>query len=187
MKILIHLCCGPCAITCVQTLQGLGMEVTGLFYNPNIHPLQEYLRRRQGVLEMAERLNIPVIYKDLEYDPQTYFRTMAYREAQRCFLCYALRLERTLNIAQRGKFDCFTTSLLYSKFQKHDRLASLGHDLAQGSKVQFYYADFRQDWDKGIALSRQWGLYRQQYCGCLFSETERYAGQLKGSLLDPVS
>lgn len=179
MKILVHICCGPCAITTVQELLKIGMDVTGFYYNPNIHPLQEYLRRREGVAQMAERLGIPVIYKDEEYDPQVYFRAVTFREPNRCLLCYGLRLERTLSIARRGKFDAFTSTLLYSKFQKHDEIRMLGLDIAVGSGVKFYYQDFRVGWSEGISLSKEWGLYRQQYCGCLYSESERYASCLR--------
>lgn len=179
MKILVHICCGPCAITPVQTLLELGMEVTGFYFNPNIHPLQEYLRRRQGVVQMADRLGIPVIFKDDDYDPQSYFRAVAYREANRCQLCYALRLERSVSIARHGKFDALTTTLLYSKFQNHDQIRSLGQDLTTNSGLTFFYQDFRQGWSQGIALSKEWGLYRQQYCGCVYSEVERYKGELR--------
>lgn len=179
MKILVHICCGPCAITSVQALLAAGMEVTGFYYNPNIHPLQEYLRRREGVVQMAERLGIPIIYKDDEYDPRVYFRAVTYREPNRCLLCYGMRLERTLSIARRGKFDAFTSTLLYSKFQKHEEIRALGRDLATDSGVAFHYQDFRLGWGEGIALSKEWGMYRQQYCGCLYSEAERYASELR--------
>lgn len=179
MKILVHLCCGPCAITPIQALQEAGMEVTGLYYNPNIHPLKEYLRRREGVVNVAERLGIPVIFKDNEYDPITFFRAVTFREANRCLPCYGLRLERTLSIARRGGFDAFSTTLLYSKFQKHDQIRTLGHDMAEGSGVVFHYQDFRQGWSAGIDQSREWGVYRQQYCGCLYSEVDRYASELE--------
>ena len=122
MKILVHICCGPCAITPIRALIGAGMDVTGFYYNPNIHPLQEYLRRREGVAQVAGRLGIPVIYKDDEYDPKTYFRAVAFREPNRCQPCYALRLERALSVARRGGFDAFTTTLLYSKYQKHEQI-----------------------------------------------------------------
>ncbi len=179
MKILVHICCGPCAITPVQALLGAGMEVVGLYYNPNIHPLREYLRRREGVAQMAERLGISVLYKDDEYDPQAYFRAVTFREPNRCLPCYSVRLERTLSIARRGKFDAFTSTLLYSKFQKHDAIRTLGQDLASGSGVAFHYEDFRVGWSEGIAQSKEWGMYRQQYCGCLYSEFERYASDLR--------
>lgn len=180
MKILVHLCCGPCAITPIQAMLRAGMEVTGFFYNPNIHPLQEYLRRRQGAAQVAAKLGIPVIFKDDEYDPRVYFQAVTYRESNRCLPCYAMRLDRALSIARRGRFELFTTTLLYSKFQKHDQIRTLGQDMATGSGVEFFYEDFRLGWGEGIALSREWGIYRQQYCGCLYSENERYAQELKG-------
>lgn len=104
---------------------------------------------------------------------------MTFREANRCLSCYALRLERTLSIARRGKFDAFTTTLLYSKFQKHDVIQALGRDLAAGSDPDFHYQDFRTGWSQGIALSKEWGIYRQRYCGCLYSEFERYRPELE--------
>lgn len=154
------------------------MGVTGLYFNPNIHPLQEYLRRREGVAQMAERLGIQVIYKDDEYDPRTYFRAVAYREDNRCLPCYSMRLERTLSIARRGGFEAFSSTLLYSKFQNHELIRTLGLDMAQGSGVAFHYQDFREGWSEGVARSREWGMYRQQYCGCLYSEFERYSPEL---------
>jgi predicted adenine nucleotide alpha hydrolase (AANH) superfamily ATPase len=179
MKILVHMCCGPCAITPVRSLLDAGAEVTGLYYNPNIHPLQEYLRRREGVAQVAERLGVKVIFKDDEYDPQAWFRAVTFREPNRCTLCYVMRLERTVSIARRGGFDAVTSTLLYSKFQKHDQIRSLGQDLVRGSGVAFHYEDFREGWSEGIAVSREWGIYRQQYCGCLYSEVERYSPELR--------
>lgn len=176
-RVLLHICCGPCSITTIRTLKDQGLEVTGLFYNPNIHPLTEYAKRRDGCLEVAERLGIRVIVKDDEYAPQQWFRAVAFREDNRCFHCYALRLERTAGIARRGGFDAFTTSLLYSKFQKHDVIAGLCRDLST-PKTRFLYHDFREGWKEGIALSKEWSIYRQQYCGCLYSENERYHGEL---------
>lgn len=178
MKILVHLCCGPCAIAPVQALLEAGHQVTGFFYNPNIHPLQEYLRRRDGMFAVAERLGIPVICKDDEYDPQTYFRAVSFRESNRCLLCYVMRFERTLAIAKRGGFDAFSTTLLYSKFQKHDEMRRLGADMAVGTGVVFHYQDFREGWSHGVTTSKDWGIYRQQYCGCLYSEFERYRCEL---------
>ncbi len=177
-KILLHICCGPCSITTVQTLQNQGFEVTGLFYNPNIHPLTEYVKRRDGCLEVAEKLDFKILLKDNEYRPQEWFRDVAFRENNRCFHCYARRLERTASIAKRGGFDCFSTTLLYSKFQKHDEIAGLGRDL-EGGKTRFLYHDFREGWKDGIEKSKAWGIYRQQYCGCLYSENERFHKELK--------
>ncbi len=178
-KVLLHICCGPCAIFPVQELNNQGYQVTGLFYNPNIHPLREYLRRRQGLVEVAERLRLKVIYKDEEYDPVQYIRRVAFREDSRCFFCYQMRLEKTLTIAKKGGFDYFSSTLLYSKRQKHDNIAALGQDLAGQGKVRFLYQDFRQGWTQAIETSKEWGIYRQQYCGCLYSEMDRYRGELE--------
>lgn len=178
-RILLHICCGPCAITTVQTLKEQGFEVTGFYFNPNIHPLQEYVRRREALKEVARELDFRVIYKDDEYDSRKWFRNIAHREDSRCFYCYGGRLERTLSIAKRGKFDFFSTTLLYSKFQKHDEIARLGYDMAGKGDTGFYYHDFREGWKKGIEISKEMGIYRQQYCGCLFSENERFQKELR--------
>lgn len=178
MRLLLHICCGPCAIAPLRRLLEQGVEVTGLFVNPNIHPLLEYKRRRDGASEVAARLGVPMIWKDEEYRPQEWFRAVAHREENRCFYCYRMRLERTAQIARHGRFDAFSTTLLYSKFQKHEAIAQVGRDLAAGRGVQFHYEDWREGWKEGIAVSKDWGVYRQQYCGCLYSENERYAREL---------
>jgi predicted adenine nucleotide alpha hydrolase (AANH) superfamily ATPase len=178
-RVLLHICCGPCAIYPVQVLQDQGYEVVGLYFNPNIHPLQEYLKRREGVEAVADKLDFKVIYKDKDYDPATYLRAVAFRENNRCFHCYALRLEKAWSVAKRGGFDCFSTTLLYSKFQKHQTIAHLGRDMAGQGKTTFLYRDFREGWQQGIDLSKKWNIYRQQYCGCIYSEMERYHRDLE--------
>lgn len=177
-RVLVHICCGPCSITTVMGLQEEGFEVTGLFFNPNIHPLSEYLKRRDGALQVAEKLGIRLIVKDEEYDPNTYLRATTFREENRCFHCYQLRLERAAQIARKGKFDHFTSTLLYSKMQKHEEIAALGKDMST-EKTSFLYRDFREGWKRGIELSQKWGIYRQQYCGCIYSEYERYQKELQ--------
>ncbi len=177
-RILLHMCCGPCSISVVRALLEEGFSVTGFFYNPNIHPLREYLKRREGAAETAARLGVPVIFKDGEYDPAVYLRETAFREANRCFHCYRLRLERTLSVARRGGFDFFSSTLLYSKMQKHEVIRDLGRDMAGAGKTAFLYRDFRAGWKEGIETSKAWGIYRQQYCGCIYSEYERYRGEL---------
>jgi len=172
-RILLHICCAPCAVYSVQALRAEGFEVTGLFFNPNIHPTAEYVRRRDTLRRFEQDLGIKVIYKDTEYDPSLYFREVTFREANRCFHCYRLRLEKSLFIARRGGFDCFSTTLLYSRHQKHEELAALGHDLAAGGKVRFLYRDLRIGWREGIEKSKALGMYRQDYCGCVYSEFER--------------
>ena len=173
-KLLLHICCGPCSIYPVKRLQDQGLEIVGLFYNPNIHPSQEYIRRREGAKEVAAKMGFTLICKDDEYSPEVYLQAVAFREQNRCFLCYRLRMARTFAIAKRGNFDYFSSTLLYSKMQKHDIVCSLGTDMAASGKVKFWNEDFRLGWKEGIEISKKWGIYRQQFCGCIYSEFERY-------------
>jgi len=184
-RLLLHICCGPCSITVIRALLDAGLDVTGLFYNPNIQPLTEYLRRREGVEQTAERLGIPVIYLDAEYDPAVFPRQTAFREAQRCQACYALRLGRVAAHARENGFDWFSSSLLYSKYQKHELIRQAGEQAALGGPARFYYRDFRDSWQEGITLSKDWKIYRQPYCGCIYSEFERYRKRLAASPIVP--
>lgn len=179
MRILLHVCCGPCSITVARTLLDEGHELEGLFFNPNIHPLGEYAKRRDGALEVAERLGFRLRVLDAEYDPKVFFRAVTGREDdRRCGECYRIRLTRAAELARAGGFEAFTTTLLYSKYQKHEDIAALGQGLAAGG-TGFLYRDFRSGWKDGIRVSKEWGIYRQQWCGCLYSENERYRALLK--------
>ncbi|WP_027186229.1 epoxyqueuosine reductase QueH [Desulfovibrio inopinatus] len=178
-RILLHMCCGPCSVTVIDRLKQAGFAVTGLFYNPNIHPLTEYLKRRDGAAQAAEALGINIIFRDEPTGPQLFLRDVAHRESNRCFYCYSLRIKQTRNIAAHGHFDCFTTTLLYSRYQKHEMIQDVCRDAAAGSPVAFHYEDFRDGWQEGIDRSKAMGLYRQPYCGCIYSEYERYEKQLK--------
>jgi predicted adenine nucleotide alpha hydrolase (AANH) superfamily ATPase len=179
-RVLLHICCAPCAVYSVQTLKAEGFEVTGLFYNPNIHPAAEYVRRRDTLRQFEAELGIKVIYKDAGYDPQIWFREVTFREANRCFHCYRVRLEKTLFIAKHGRFEYFSSTLLYSTKQKHEVIASLARDLAADGPNRFLYRDFRVGWQEGIEKSTAMGMYRQDYCGCLYSEVERRKKEVAG-------
>ncbi|MDR2825737.1 MAG: epoxyqueuosine reductase QueH [Deltaproteobacteria bacterium] len=191
MRVLLHVCCGPCAIMPIRRLLEEGHELCGFFFNPNIHPLAEYLRRRAGALQVAEKYNIP-LYFSAEEDCKDGYNTAAWLDMhsaddkidplKRCPVCWEQRLERVRDFALAGEggsgsFDAFSSSLLYSRRQRHDEIAALGRRLAQ-NKLDFLYRDFRADWQEGIKISKEWGIYRQQYCGCIFSENERYAKEL---------
>jgi len=178
-RVLLHICCAPCAVYSVQTLKAEGFEVTGLFYNPNIHPAAEYIRRRDTLRQFEAELGIRVIYKDAGYDPQVWFREVTFRETNRCFHCYRVRLEKTLFIAKHGRFEYFSSTLLYSTKQKHEVIAALGRDLAADGPNRFLYRDFRLGWQEGIEKSMAMGMYRQDYCGCLYSEVERRKKEIR--------
>ena len=173
MKILVHICCGPCAVYPVETMRQEGHELRGLYFNPNVHPYQEFIRRRDALAEWAGAIELPVIFSE-DYDLEGFLRETVFRESQRCRLCYTLRLETAARIAKRGRFEAMTTTLLYSKFQKHDLVAEIGREAALRNKVDFYYRDFRTGWKEGIRRSKELGMYRQQYCGCIYSEKERF-------------
>jgi len=172
MKILLHICCAPCAIYPVRILRK-DMTVMGYFYPHNIHPYAECIKRKDTLVQYAEGIGLPVIFEN-GYDLEGFLRNVAFREADRCEYCYHARLKATALIARRGKFDCFTTTLLYSKFQKHDRIKLLGQSIGKSVGIPFYYEDFRTGWKEGVAESKALGMYRQQYCGCIYSEKERY-------------
>jgi len=179
VKILLHICCAPCALYPLETLKGKGYDVQGLWYNPNIHLYQEYCRRRDSLQDYAVRTNLPVIYND-EYGLREFIRTIGRDEEEdRCLACYRLRLQRAAGIARQGKFDSFTTTLLSSPHQKHKLIRKIGEQAAKKVGVEFHYEDFREGNKESIRLSKEIGLYRQQYCGCIYSEYERFKKQLK--------
>lgn len=178
MRILVHICCGPCAIMPVERLREEGHELMGLFYNPNVHPYTEQQKRLESVKRWAEAVDLKLVVHQ-DYDPETWFQRVAFREARRCRLCHSDRLARAAQVARKGGFDAFTTTLLYSKQQKHDLVAEAGRDAGAQWRVDFLYRDFRPLWKQGIERSKEMGLYRQQYCGCLYSERDRYLGAPK--------
>jgi predicted adenine nucleotide alpha hydrolase (AANH) superfamily ATPase len=148
--------------------------VTALFYNPNIHPYTEYKNRMEALEKYAQIKGTRVIYKD--YDMENYLRG-ALASADRCEFCYSLRLAEAAKTARQFGFDAFTTTLLISPYQKHELLARTGEKIANEYGVKFYYEDFREGYRESRELARALELYMQKYCGCIFSEKERYYKQ----------
>ena len=173
MKALLHVCCANCAIYPIKTMRENGLEVMGFFYRHNIHPYTECLRRQEALEAYAEQINLKVIYQD-GYDLEGFIRNVAFRESERCNYCYHDRLRSTALLAKRGKFDYFSSTLLYSKYQKHELIRSIGESIGKSVGVPFLYHDYRKGWKEGIECSKQMGLYRQHYCGCVYSEKERF-------------
>jgi predicted adenine nucleotide alpha hydrolase (AANH) superfamily ATPase len=173
MKLLLHSCCGPCSIYPIEYLKEEKIDIHGYFYNPNIHPYTEYVKRRDTLLEYYRELNMPYICND-EYRLEEFLRRVVNRETQRCSECYAMRLEETAKAAKKGGFDCYSTTLLVSPYQQHELIKDTGLLMGEKYGVQFYYADFRPGYRQATALSREKGMYRQKYCGCVYSEKERY-------------
>ncbi len=173
LQILLHICCAPCAIYPVSRLQADGHAVTGFFYNPNIHPYREYQLRLDTVKEYALLSGVELGVRD-DYDLEGYLGRVLGRGTGRCEQCYRMRLDVAAAETRSRGLPAFTTSLLYSKYQKHDAIRGVAEEMAQEHGVGFLYEDYRRGWNVGISESRRLNLYRQQYCGCIFSERERY-------------
>ena len=173
MSILLHICCGPCAIYPLEVMKKEGVKVHGYFYNPNIHPFQEFKKRLAAVEELFVSEDLPVLYHR-EYGLRMYLRQVVFNEESRCGLCYDMRLLEVVRQAMKMRADAFTTTLLYSRYQNHEMIRFKAEELARKHKIPFFYHDFREGWQQGIEMSKNMGLYRQSYCACIYSEQERY-------------
>ncbi len=173
MNILLHVCCGNCAIYPVEVLRRQGHQPTGFFFNHNIHPYQEFRRRLETALEYAERVDLPMQVRE-DYPLEEFLANVAAEPQRRCDYCYRSRLRETARVAAGQGFEGFSTSLLYSRYQQHDAIRRHGEELAAEFGLTFVYEDFRTGWRQGIDKSKAMGLYRQQYCGCIYSEKDRY-------------
>jgi predicted adenine nucleotide alpha hydrolase (AANH) superfamily ATPase len=157
-------------------MKARGFEVMGFFYRHNIHPYSECLKRQENLESYARQIGLQLIIQD-GYDLEGFIQNVVYREKDRCTYCYHDRLRTTALLANRGKFDYYSSTLLYSKFQKHDLIKSIGESIGKSTGVPFFYEDFRSGWKEGIEKSKDMQMYRQQYCGCIYSEKERYYRQ----------
>ncbi|HOC94686.1 MAG TPA: epoxyqueuosine reductase QueH [Candidatus Cloacimonadota bacterium] len=172
-RLLLHTCCGPCLIAPYYQLKEEGVEVTAFWYNPNIHPYTEYKLRLEALRDFAAQEPIKLFQRD-EYGLREFVANVAKQIDDRCEYCYATRLEATAKLASEQGFDAFSTTLLYSRYQKHERIVEIADAMAEKYQVPFFYRDWRPLWEEGIRLSKESGMYRQKYCGCIFSEEERY-------------
>lgn len=173
MNVLLHVCCGPCSIYPIACLKKEGHDIRGYFFNPNIHPYTEHKKRMETFREYAERIGLPVIMDD-SYELEEFLRRVSFREGERCRVCYDLRLRKAAQVAKKGNFDAFTTTLLVSPHQKHELIQDIGTAVGKEKGIPFYYHDFRTGYKEAVEISRQEDMYRQQYCGCIYSERDRY-------------
>ncbi|MBP1745459.1 MAG: hypothetical protein H6Q54_74 [Deltaproteobacteria bacterium] len=173
MKVFLHVCCAPCTIYTLKSLREEGMDVTGYFYNPNIHPLTEF-RKRLLTLENFANVTLLPLAIDKEYNLEDFLKGALDNGKDRCLFCYRTRLDKTFQKAADDRFDAVTTTLLYSKYQRHDNIREIGEELADIYRMRFLYRDFRVGWKEGIESSKRINMYRQQYCGCIFSERDRF-------------
>jgi predicted adenine nucleotide alpha hydrolase (AANH) superfamily ATPase len=170
MKILLHMCCAPCSVYPLSALREEELDVEGLFYNPNIHPIEEFKRRKQTVEKFSQINNVPVAFmNDFKQDTWENFDGV---DDERCNMCYSIRLDRAAAYAKERGYDAYTTSLLVSPYQKHELIKKLGEKFADKHGVKFYYRDFRPGFRQGQQKAREMGLYRQKFCGCIISYNE---------------
>ncbi len=181
MKLILHVCCAPCSTYTVTKIREQGVDVSGYFYNPNIHPYREFKKRLDTVKEFAAKIDFD-LYTEDDYGLTEYLRKVVFNEKQRCSICYHMRLEKTARYAAESGADAFSSTLLYSRYQKHDAIVATCRKMAEKYGIAFYYDDFRQGWQEGIDKAIEMELYRQPYCGCIYSEQERYDNRLKKRL-----
>ena len=179
MKLLLHTCCAPCLIYPLEALRARGAEVTGLFYNPNIHPFAEYVARRQAVEEYCTKSKTEMYFPD--YVPEEFFRAVHMMEEknERCPICWFQRLRYTAQVARENGFSHFSSTLLVSPYQDQELLKKIGSDVADAEGSAFYYEDFRPGFKKAHDEARAQGIYCQKYCGCIYSEIERCRKSVK--------
>ncbi|MCI7477287.1 MAG: epoxyqueuosine reductase QueH [Selenomonadales bacterium] len=181
MNLLLHMCCGPCSCYPVKKLREDGIEPTGYFFNPNIHPYKEWDMRLKTAKEFAEKVDMKII-TDENYMLRDFLKKALMAESVengRCRMCYTWRLEQAAKFAAENGFDSFTSTLFYSIYQQHDLMKETAEFFAEKYGVSFYYEDFRTGWQEGTDISIDLGLYRQPYCGCIFSEEERYSKAIR--------
>ena len=174
MKLLMHTCCAPCSVYCIDTLRKEGIEPTIYWYNPNIHPYMEYKARRDTLKEYAESLNLNAIFEE-DYGLDNFCKNVVGDLQNRCKnYCYPVRLRKTFEYAKENGYDAVTTTLLYSIYQNHDFIKEYMEKLSEEFGIEFLYRDFRVGFREGQNKARELGLYMQKYCGCIFSEEMRY-------------
>ncbi|MBU2602129.1 MAG: epoxyqueuosine reductase QueH [Actinobacteria bacterium] len=176
MRLLLHVCCGPCAAGTLDHHRAAASDVVGFFYNPNIHPFMEYRSRLAGVRDLAAARHLP-IREDLWFDPEQWFEAVRGGPEERCRRCLALRLGRAAEEALAAGADAFATTLAVSPWQDHAAIEEEGASAGDAAGVVFVYEDLRHLYADSRRVARELALYRQRYCGCLISEWERHRDQ----------
>ncbi len=175
--VLMHTCCAPCSLSCIDPLRQEGIEPVAFWYNPNIHPWKEYEARRDCLVQFAPTIRLSLIVAE-EYGLRDFVRAVASDIEQRCRYCYSHRLEATARYAAEHGWEAFTTTLLCSPYQDHGGIVAEAQRLSSKYGVRFLYRDFRPNFRDGNARARELGFYMQKYCGCVFSEEDRYQKQI---------
>ena len=177
-KILLHACCGPCSIYCVEKMKELNLNFELLWYNPNIHPYKEYQARRDTLIELYKDTNVKVNILE-EYGLREFCRNVVGKENERCIYCYTKRIEQTAKYAKQNGFTSICTTLFISPYQNHELLKKICQQMAEKYNIGFTYIDFRDGFREGQTKAREKGIYMQKYCGCIYSEEDRYSKQIE--------
>ncbi|MBQ6605705.1 epoxyqueuosine reductase QueH [Candidatus Saccharibacteria bacterium] len=181
-SLLLHTCCAPCSVYCIDSLRSEGIEPTVFWYNPNIHPYVEYKTRRDCLKGYLKSIKVKGIFKE-NYGLDEFCKNAIKDLENRCVkYCYRARLSETVKFAKENGYEFFSTTLLVSPYQKHEELKAVCEELAELSGVKFLYRDFRVGFREGQKKARELGMYMQKYCGCIFSEEERYKKQIEKDL-----
>ena len=174
MKVLLHTCCAPCSVYCIQDLEKDNIDFDLYWYNPNIHPYIEYQMRKKTLEEYSKLINHKVIFED-EYGLKEFCKNVINSLGTRCTdYCYRVRLEQTAKYAKENNYTAITTTLLVSPYQQTDKIIEIGKEIAKKYNLEFLVRDFKKGFRQGQAEARALGLYMQKYCGCVFSEEDRY-------------
>lgn len=174
----MHTCCAPCSVYCIDSLRKEGIEPTVFWYNPNIHPYTEYKARRDCLKDYVKSIGAKGVFVE-DYGLNNFYKNVASDIGNRCVkYCYRTRLSQTVKYAKDYGFDSFTTTLLVSPYQKHEEIKKVCEELAELSGLEFVYRNFRIGFREGQAKARELGMYMQKYCGCIFSEEDRYKKQI---------
>lgn len=179
-RLLLHSCCAPCSSYVLEYLSHY-FEITVYFYNPNIYPPEEYRKRVKEQEKLIADMCFlhPVTMEAGAYEPNEFYRIVKGLEqepegGERCFKCFELRLQEAAKVAQAGRFDYFTTTLSISPLKNADKLNEIGEKLAKEYRISYLPSDFKKKngYKRSVELSKEYGLYRQDYCGCVFSQRE---------------
>ncbi len=177
-ELLLHICCAPCSVACIEQLRAEGIEPTGFWYNPNIHPYQEYKARRDTLIEYADSIDLALIIRE-EYGLKKFTQAVSSNIEKRCGYCYAVRFEEAARTAKEQGLKAFATTLTVSPYQDHELIYTIGKKAAQKYGVEFLPYDFSPRFREGQNKAREIGMYMQKYCGCIYSEEDRYQKQIE--------
>ena len=195
MKLLLHTCCAPCSIQCVEALAAEDKMPELFWYNPNIHLYTEYRSRLESLKSFAGERKLPLFIED-EYGLRSFIKGVFSIEENsinensggknRCAYCYRVRLEKTASMAAEKSYDAFSTTLLISPYQNHELIRKTGEETAKKFGVEFLYRDFRPRFREGQRQARKALYFMQKYCGCIYSEEERYLPPKSAALREAI-